>query len=304
MQDAPLVSVIIPTYNRAHIINRAIESVLSQTLIDWELIIVDDGSVDDTWSLLEKYARENNNIKVYRHEKNKGISAARNTAIGHSRGTYLAFLDSDDTWFPEKLQKQIAVFKQGPPDLGLVYTGAIFINERTGISRVKHARIQGKIFQQQLAFNPIGGPSRVMVSRESFISSGSFDEQPAFFEDWDLWIRITKKYQVAAISEPLVNYLESDDSISVNTDKLITVYKMLWHKYNIEQAPRWIRGAHYLRLGHRLCYFNAMTEGRGYLLKAVFVTPWKLKHVIVFLLSLLGNRPYRAITFFAMKIAG
>jgi teichuronic acid biosynthesis glycosyltransferase TuaG len=130
VKEKPLVSVIIPVYNRPDIILDAVESVQNQTYKNWELIIVDDASTDTTWQVIQDLAKQDNRIRVFRHEKNRSCGAGRNTGIVHAQGKYLAFLDSDDAWLPEKLEKQVRVFEQESPALGLVYTGVTIINDK------------------------------------------------------------------------------------------------------------------------------------------------------------------------------
>ena len=124
----PGISVIIPTYNRAHLISRSAKSVLAQTYPDFELIIVDDGSGDNTEEIIEALADPR--IRYLRHESNRGVSAARNTGIRAARGDYIAFQDSDDEWLPQKLEKQLGLFEQdNRGDLGLVLCEHLSVNE-------------------------------------------------------------------------------------------------------------------------------------------------------------------------------
>jgi len=123
MAERPTVSVIISTYNRAYLIDRFIQSVLNQTYQDFELIVVDDGSTDNTEDIIRQFQEKDKRIKYIKHDKNKGGSAERNTGIKNSVGKYIAFQDSDDEWFPEKLEKQMEVFKNTSSKVGVVYTG-------------------------------------------------------------------------------------------------------------------------------------------------------------------------------------
>jgi glycosyltransferase involved in cell wall biosynthesis len=294
MKNAPLVTVIIPTYNRAHLLSRAIRSVLCQTFQEWELIIVDDGSVDNTEEIVKGFSDPR--VRYIRHQANRGESAARNTGIQMARGKYIAFLDSDDEWLPEKLEKQLKIFENSDDEVGVVYTGAVFIDDETGKQRIKKPRAKGWIFIEELAFNPVGSPSRVMVKRECFDKCGGFDEK-MLLPDWDMWIRLAEQYKFDYVEDPLVRYFEHRGSVSAQADRLIAGYKRLWAKYGIERRERWIRALHYFRLGHRLCYYGAMRVGRQYLLKAVLVQPWQIKYGIAFLISLLGQRFYKEIAF-------
>jgi len=299
MKTAPLVTVIIPTYNRAHLLNRAIRSVLSQTFQDWELIVVDDGSTDNTEEIVKGFS--DSRLHYIRHKVNCGAPAARNTGIKMAQGDYIAFLDSDDEWLPEKLEKQLKIFENSEDEVGVVYTGAVFIDEETGKVRIKKPWAKGKIFLEELAFNPVGSTSRVMVKRECFDKCGGFDEEMESNEDWEIWIRLAEHYNFNYVEEPLVRYFEHKDSLSAQPDRLVAGYKKLWAKYGIERQKRWIRTLHYFRLGHRLCYYGAMRVGREYLLKAILTQPWQIKYSIAYLLSLLGQKFYREIAFTIAK---
>ncbi len=136
----PKVSVILPTYNRAHLIKRAIQSVLDQTYQNFEIIVVDDGSTDNT----EEQVRSFNNPKIryIRYNENKGAAFARNAGIKASRGDYIAFQDSDDEWFPHKLQRQMEAFKNASPEVGVVYTGSWRIKDN---ERIYLPLFKGKI---------------------------------------------------------------------------------------------------------------------------------------------------------------
>lgn len=121
LNEKPTVSVILPTYNRAHLVGRAIQSVLDQMYQDFEIIVVDDGSGDNTEEIINGFT--DTRIRYVKHQKNKGGSAARNTGIKLAKGKYIAFQDSDDEWLPDKLEKQMKAFKKASDEVGVVYTG-------------------------------------------------------------------------------------------------------------------------------------------------------------------------------------
>lgn len=302
MNRSITVSIIIPTYNRAHLLPRAICSVLKQSFHDWELIIVDDGSTDDTEEVVRDFSDPR--VRYIRHDTNRGAPAARNTGIRAARGRYIAFLDSDDEWLPEKLEKQLKIFETSDADVGAVYTGAIFVEEESGRKRIKAPRVKGWILTEEMAYNPVGSTSRVMVKRECIDECGYFDECLPCHEDWDMWIRIAQRYKFDYVAEPLVRYFEHSRSISTDPDRLIAGYKALWAKYNIEGRDRWLRALHYFRLGHRLCYYGAIHAGRQYLLKSLLMQPFSPRYVIALLLSFLGPKFYRSITFVLMGSLG
>ncbi len=198
-KPAPLVSVIIPTFNRSACLGRAIDSVLSQTFTDLELIVVDDGSTDDTADLLKAYADR----LLYIYQQNRGVSAARNTGIRSARGEYIALLDSDDAWRPRKLERQAAFF-QAHPQAVLCQTEEIWIRNGKRVNpKKRHQKYSGMIFEKTLPLCLVS-PSAVMIRRSLFDEVGLFDETLPACEDYDLWLRITWKYTVHLIDTPLI----------------------------------------------------------------------------------------------------
>jgi glycosyltransferase involved in cell wall biosynthesis len=195
----PLVSVIVPTYNRSAFIGKAIDSVLNQTYTRYELIVVDDGSTDRTPVLLDRYG---NSIKVV-HQHNQGVSAARNKGIRAAAGDLIAFLDSDDYWLPKKLEEQVALFNS-QPDILICQTEEIWIrNGRRVNPKKRHKKQSGMIFEKCLPLCLVS-PSAVMIRRALFDEVGLFDEALPACEDYDLWLRITWKYPVYLIDSPLI----------------------------------------------------------------------------------------------------
>jgi len=195
----PLVSIIIPTYNRGWILKDAIDSVLSQKFQDFELIVVDDGSTDNTGDILRIYQ---DNIIIIR-QKNSGVSAARNKGIYRASGSLVAFLDSDDLWLPEKLSAQVAFFNANP-DAMICQTEEIWIRNSVRVNpKNRHKKPWGMIFEQSLMLCLVS-PSAVMIRRNLFDTVGLFDESLPACEDFDLWLRISCKYPVYLIDTPLI----------------------------------------------------------------------------------------------------
>jgi len=191
------VSVIIPTYNRMRPLEDAVKSVQSQTYRDFELIIVDDGSTDGTDRLIEKSAPD----AVYIRQENRGVSSARNRGILASKGKYIAFLDSDDRWLPEKLSLQVGAMEEGH---FVSHTEEIWIrNGRRVNPGARHKKHSGDIFLKSLPLVVIS-PSSVMIRREIFDDVGLFDEKLLAAEDYDMWLRITVSYPVHFIEKPLI----------------------------------------------------------------------------------------------------
>lgn len=208
----PFVSVIIPTFNRASVVLRAIDSVLKQTYKNFELIVVDDGSSDETEKILAPYVAEKR-LQFFKQE-NKGVSAARNFGVKQSKGEWLSFLDSDDEWLKNKLEKQIELLKQ-KPDLRLVHGEEIWIRNGKRVNQKKiHQKFGGYIFEKCLPLCLIS-PSAVMIEKKLYQEMGGFDEEFIVCEDYDLWLKITSLYEVGFVEDPIiVKYGGHDDQLS------------------------------------------------------------------------------------------
>ena len=195
----PLVSIIIPTYNRGWILTEAIDSVLAQEYKDYELIVVDDGSTDNTREILDTYGPD---IIVLR-QANKGVSAARNRGIAEAGGQLVAFLDSDDLWLPRKLSRQVDFFKLNPAAV-INQTEEIWIRNGVRINpKDRHRKPSGMIFERSLGLCLVS-PSAVMIQKTLFDTVGVFDETLPACEDYDLWLRISCRYPVYLIDTPLI----------------------------------------------------------------------------------------------------
>jgi glycosyltransferase involved in cell wall biosynthesis len=199
MTNNKTVSVIIPTHNRAWAIREAIDSVLAQNYTDSELIVVDDGSTDNTYQILLEYG---NRITVI-WQPNQGVSAARNRGIKEASGKFIAFLDSDDRWLPEKLTHQVDFFKSHPAAL-ICQTEEIWIRNGVRVNpKNRHKKPSGSIFEPSLHLCLVS-PSAVMMKREIFDRVGLFDETLPACEDYDLWLRIACRYPVYLIDAQLI----------------------------------------------------------------------------------------------------
>jgi glycosyltransferase involved in cell wall biosynthesis len=199
MNPPPLVSVVVPTFNRAWSLPDALDSILAQDGPAFETIAVDDGSTDETPALLAAYG---DRIRTIRQE-NRGVSAARNRGIDLARGELLAFLDSDDRWLPGKLAAQVAFFAEHPEAL-ICQTEEIWIRRGVRVNpRRRHRKRSGMIFEPSLELCLVS-PSAVMVRRALFDRVGRFDESLPACEDYDLWLRVARKYPVHLVEIPLV----------------------------------------------------------------------------------------------------
>jgi glycosyltransferase involved in cell wall biosynthesis len=195
----PVVSVIIPTYNRWPMIAEAVESVLEQGYGSFEIIVVDDGSTDGTKERLKKYG---SSVLVISRQRS-GVAASRNYGVSVAQGRYLAFLDSDDLWLPQKLTIQ-TTFMEQHPEVKICQTEEIWIRGGVKVNpKAKHAKPSGDIFRRSLDFCLVS-PSAVMMTRNLLDQFGGFDESFPVCEDYDLWLRIAKDHAIALIPEPLV----------------------------------------------------------------------------------------------------
>lgn len=193
----PLVSAVLPTYNRAWTLKDAIDSVLNQDYPNIELIVIDDGSTDNTQELLCSYK---NQITVLMQE-NKGVSAARNAGIKKSNGSFIALLDSDDAWDKRKISCQIEFFHQNPGAL-ICQTEEIWIRNGKRVNpKTKHKKPAGMIFEPSLHLCLVS-PSAVMMKRQLFDLKGYFNETFTVCEDYDLWLRVSSTLPVFLIDKP------------------------------------------------------------------------------------------------------
>ena len=219
--DDELVSIIVPTYNSNKYVIDTIESILHQTYNGWELLITDDCSTDNTWSILKKYAGEDNRIKIFKLTKNQGPGLARNNSIKHAAGRYIAFCDSDDKWYPDKLRKQISFMKE--KDCALSYSSYKVIDESGGdLGRVLSKKTVD--YKVMLRNNYIGCLTAMYDTQKV---GKLYMPEIRKRQDWALWLKILKMTNAAyGIQESLAIYRKHNNSVSTNKIKLI--------KYNYE----------------------------------------------------------------------
>lgn len=218
-----MVSVIIPTYNRADKIKPAVESVLNQTYSDFELIIVDDGSTDNTKSVIESI--DDSRIK-YVHQKNAGACAARNNGIRCAKGEYIAFHDSDDIWHKDKLEKQMDVLQKSGADIVCCR-----LNKKYSDGTIKLKPEQMKHGFMNPVTNLFGIGTQTIVAKRIVFDSYKFDKDFPCFQECELLYRVTKRFSLYCLDEGLVDYFVGEDSISANHTKKYTACKLFLQKH-------------------------------------------------------------------------
>ncbi len=279
----PTVSIVIPTYNRENIICKAIDSALSQTFKNLEIIIIDDGSTDRTKTVLEKYGARLH----YFYQENRGISGARNTGINRCSGDYVAFLDSDDYWLPEKLEKQIALF-QKHPEYGMVACQCASIGPDGEFRQKNRPGKSGSVLLDLFKKNFIRTSSAV-IKKDCFLKAGLFDETLKECEEYDLWLRIAACCDVGFINEPLAVY--TDNPKGASTDSLrgrLYRLQVLEKDYLKQTVPdrlyrkRIADTCHYI--GRHWAKRGGRKESLSFLKKAQQLHPFYLKNLIYLML--------------------
>jgi len=214
----PLVSVIIPNYNYGHFLAQTVDSVLAQTYENVEIIVVDDGSTDDSARVLDGYGEK---IRWYR-QANKGVSEARNRGIAESKGEILAFLDSDDVWLSQKIEKQVEVF-QADANVGLVHCCYVDFGNDGRLLEEHLEGLAGSVAEEMIRYQRaviIGGGSAVAVRRSVYEAVGGFDQTVAPAEDWEFYFRAARRYKVGFVPEILMKYRQHGGNNHLNIKRM------------------------------------------------------------------------------------
>ncbi len=278
MLDAiPAVSIVVPLYNTERYIGYALDSVLAQTYADWEAIVVDDGSTDQGPEIARRYAARDPRIRVV-HQLNRGLAGARNTGIRHARGRYIALLDADDAWRPEKLEKH-AAHLDAEPLVGVSYSGSQFIDDDgNSLKACQRPQLDGIGTPLVLCRNPVGNGSaavlrRTMLDDVAFTTefeSGSrrcwFDESFRQSEDIELWVRIacTTKWRFAGVEGDLTLYRVSTGGLSANVERQFGSWQRMRDKL-AAVAPELFRSWGRAAEGYQLRYLarRSVMSGQG-----------------------------------------
>jgi len=316
------ISIIIPTYNYAQYICEAIESVLNQTYKDFEIIVVDDGSTDNTKEVIKPYL---NKIK-YIYQQNSGPSAARNRGIKEAKGEYIAFLDADDIWLAQKLELQIK-FMEKEKEVGLIFSDMILFNEK-GI--IKNSFLKEKLFFNKLSIKPLSFTEKVIydnvfnallqenfiptntviVKKECFNKVGFFDKTLFSVEDRDMWLRIGLFYDIGFINSPLVLTRFHETNISANQELALKSRLKVMKKFlNYSNLPikskkiiKQTINKIYFDLGYLYFTYEKFPLSRIYFRKFLKENPFIFKPWIYILLSVLPTSDIRKLKNLKEKI--
>lgn len=214
-QKQQKVSVVIPAYNRAHTIKNAISSIQSQTYTDWEIIVVDDGSTDDTCAVVTKMAKEDTRIKLVKHEKNRKAQAARNTGINSAQGEWIAFLDSDDEYLIDSIENRLKLAEK--EQVQVVHSECYIVKPGCEKEIYKIRPLSGNVYKEMLEKEGPVFPS-LLVKKQVLEQIGFLDEKIKAYQEWDTSIRLAKKNRFAFCSKPTFIYdYRGADSMSRNS---------------------------------------------------------------------------------------
>ena len=300
----PVVSIIIPTYNRSKLLPRAVKAILNQTFNDFELIIVDDGSTDNTYEVIKCF--RDSRIAYIRHDQNTGGSAARNSGIKTSRGTYIAFLDSDDEWLPTKVQKQMDLFNRSSERVGLIYTWLEHVFE-DGRVRYSKPTVRGRPYKHLLVRNLIGSTSSVIIMKDALLLVDGFDESLPARQDMDLWVRVTEHFDIDFVQEVLTRIYHSHGSERISSSKvrLLNARTLFYQKHKNRLMKEKVAHLHLCDIAQFYReYVDETSKVRSYFLEAIRVSPKSLLPYILLLTTFLPKQFYKAMRSFKRRILG
>lgn len=291
----PLVTVVITTYNRPEFLKQAVDTVATQEYEPIELVVVDDCSETPAADVLADVSPDVESFEIHRHDVNRGANAARNTGVELASGEYIAFLDDDDQWDPEKIGRQVETFRTGGENLGVVYTGRKVMDGDEVYSVEIPERVEGDITKALLCDNVVGTQSSVMV-RADLAKETPFDEQIPRWADLEWYVSVSKKCEFEAIREPLVSYeLDAHNRISDDYDILLESYRLFTSKYRDLAAEygwlfeRKMLGFAAFRVGSATIDDRSYGIARHHFLKAIVLYPFEPRFY-VYAAATLGGR--------------
>jgi glycosyltransferase involved in cell wall biosynthesis len=303
----PFISIIIPSYNRGEFISRAVHSVLCQTFNNVEILVVDDGSTDDTLQQLQQLQGKDPRLKIIQHENNLGAQAARNTGIRAAMAPYIAFLDSDDEWLPNKLERQISLIESSNNNVGVVYAGFLWVHADGRPTKQQAPRFRGKIYRNALK-EWIADTNTFMVRKDILYKAGLLDENIRSYQEWDLCIKLARYTEFDFVDEPLAIY-HIHDKPAISKDLLLDALGYLdvitVHRDEIlTELGNNAFARHLLSASLRFANANDFKTAKNLTAEAIKLSHKNQKCLIlmVWFLFQLGSRPYKAITAAFLKI--
>ncbi len=291
-----MVSAIITTYKRKpEMVLRALDSILAQTYKDIEIIVVDDSPADypqreDVKNAIIGREKDNHEVKIryIAHEKNMGGCVARNTGMKVSQGEFLAYLDDDDEWLPEKIEKQMKVMME--TDVALVCCGSKTINEENGTVCVRDDTLyRGNVLKQLLHRNFIGSTSFPIIRKSCLLEVGGFDPLMKAVQDYDVWLRLAEKYKVDYVDEPLVLYhIHADERITTNPQRRISGTERLCQKFQkYLDADRKLWWDRHVELSRQYAYNREKKKALSMWWKCVCKYPENIKMNTLYIFNIL-----------------
>ncbi|MBD2730342.1 glycosyltransferase family 2 protein [Nostoc sp. FACHB-892] len=279
----PKISVVIPAYNAEPTIKKTIESVQKQSFSDFEVIIINDGSIDRTLEII--HSIDDSRLRIFSYQ-NGGLSVARNRGISHATGEFIAFLDADDLWTSDKLELQLAVLEQHP-EVGIAYSWTYFMNEKENcLFPGSPLFYEGNVYRDLLIKNFLSHGSNPLIRKEVIESVGEFDTQLSHFADWDYWLRIASKWSFAVVPKYQIYYFQSSRTMSSKADGIKEAGYFMIEKA-FRSAPKELQSLKKISYSKLLLYctdlyfqhstdINGIRQGRDNLLNAIRLHPQSL----------------------------
>lgn len=293
--DCPTVSVVIPTYNRSNIIQDTINSVIQQSYSNLEIIVVDDGSEDNTPQVMSKYKHKC--LKYIRLAENRGANAARNMGIKNSTGKYISFLDSDDQYAKNNIQKKVEYLNDLPEE----YAGVFTPHKTYKDGKLWHkSRFSGSVVELETIKerNVIGGFSCIAVKKSVFEKTGLLDESLKSAQDYDFYIRLLKKYKIKYIDDTHVDRFSTADRIGFDVERKLQGHKRILKKHGEILSPA-RKARQYSAIGILFGRQNQSDEAMKYFNKSISTHPYEFRAYVLFLISIFGDVILtKSITFF------
>lgn len=290
----PLVSVVVPTRNRAALLARAVRSVLAQTFDDFELIVVNDASTDNTSDVLATFADPR--LRVLERGKNSGAAAARNAGLREARGRYLAFCDDDDFWYVDKLRVQVKALDAAPADVGLCLGGFISMLTQGPMYIGGPQALAGMDYRQGGGW---GGPSYWLISTPSWLLKrevlekvGPFDERLRSYDDWELGLRLWQSCRFIQVDQPLwyQDWYRTDSGMVFNELAQANDLALITQKHGaLWKSARRVQARHFYFIGKTYCFYKSARDGIPWILRSLALWPFRLRAYFVIAIALLGR---------------